>query len=184
MAPTKKHWDALDYVMGYLLKTKNNRLILQPGRVFLNLWSNASWGGDLERSRLGFMLKPSNALILWASKQQGVVALSTCTAKYVALLESTQHLVQAINQLTQLAGNSEKEIFCDNQAAVQVSINNQLRKQMRYLDCTFFFGNGTIRKHGIKVMLVPMGKMQADSLTKWLSGPALQRDLPFRWVGG
>ncbi|MBW0488314.1 hypothetical protein O181_028029 [Austropuccinia psidii MF-1] len=126
------------------------------------------------------MLKLGDAPIIWASKRQGVVALSTCVAKYVALSDSTQHLVQAINQLTQLTGIFDKEIFCNNQAAVQVSIDNQSRKRIWYLDHAFFFVNDTIWKHGIKVT----GKMQADALTKGLSGTALQKSLTFLCVGG
>ncbi|MBW0579641.1 hypothetical protein O181_119356 [Austropuccinia psidii MF-1] len=144
----------------------------------------ATWGGDLEYSQLGFMLKLGDALILWASKQQGVVALSMCAAEYVALSDSTQHFVQAINQLTQLTENSKKEIFCNNKAAVQASIDNHLRKWMRYLDCAFFFVNNTIRKHNIKVPWVPMGRMQANTLTKQLLGPALQQALAFLCVNG
>ncbi|MBW0478107.1 hypothetical protein O181_017822 [Austropuccinia psidii MF-1] len=178
LSPTAHHWVVLDHLMGYLLKTRSYRLVLQPEGVSLNLWSDAGWG-DLERSQTGFMLKLGNAPILWASKRQGVVALSTCAAEYVALSDSTQHLVQAINQLGQLDEGFNKEIFCDNQAAVQVSIDNQSRKQMQYLDHAFFFVNDTIRKHNIKIMWVPTKKMQADALTKRLSGPALQHSLAF-----
>ncbi|MBW0478741.1 hypothetical protein O181_018456 [Austropuccinia psidii MF-1] len=97
MLPMVQHWGILDHVMGYLLKTRSHRLILRPNNISLNLWSNAGWGGDLERSQSGFMLKLGNAPILWTSKWQGVVALSTCAAEYIALSDSTQHFVQAIN---------------------------------------------------------------------------------------
>ncbi|MBW0494048.1 hypothetical protein O181_033763 [Austropuccinia psidii MF-1] len=151
MAPTKRHWEILDNVVGYLLKTQHHRLVLQPGDVSLNLCTDAGWGGDLERSQTGFMLKLGDAPILWSSKRQGVVALSTCAAEYVALSDSTQHLVQAISQLSHLAPTFDKTIFCDNQAAVQVSIDNLSRKRMRYLDRAFFFVNDAIRTHNIKL---------------------------------
>ncbi|MBW0532581.1 hypothetical protein O181_072296 [Austropuccinia psidii MF-1] len=112
------HWAILDHLVGYLLKTRGHGIILRPGECALNLWSDAGWGGKLERSQLGFMLKLGNAPILWNSKQQTVVALLMCAAEYIALSDSMQHLVQAINQLTQLAQNFKKTIFCDNQAAV------------------------------------------------------------------
>ncbi|MBW0488812.1 hypothetical protein O181_028527 [Austropuccinia psidii MF-1] len=131
--------------------------------------SDAGWGGDLEHSQSGFILKLGDALTHRSSKRQMVVALSTCAAEYVALSDSTQHLVQAINQLTQLTGKFDKTIFCDNQAAVQVSINNHLRKRMRYLDRAFFFVNNTIFKHDIKITLVKTADMQADALMKQLS---------------
>ncbi|MBW0462532.1 hypothetical protein O181_002247 [Austropuccinia psidii MF-1] len=100
MAPTKEHWAILEDVVGYLLTTQHHQLVMQPGKLSLNLWSNAGWGGDLEHSQTGVMLMLGNPPILWSSKQQGVVALSTCVGEYVALLDSTQHLVQAISQLS------------------------------------------------------------------------------------
>ncbi|MBW0508781.1 hypothetical protein O181_048496 [Austropuccinia psidii MF-1] len=152
--------------------------MLRPRNISLNLWSNAGWGGDLERSQSGFILKLGDAPILWTLKRQGVVALSTCAAEYVALSDLTQHFVQAINQLSQLAESFEKQIFCDNQAAVQVSINNHSRKRMRYLDRAFFFVNDTIRKYGIKIIWVRQKKCRrtrslSDSQDKRFSEPCL-----------
>ncbi|MBW0498433.1 hypothetical protein O181_038148 [Austropuccinia psidii MF-1] len=139
MGPTAAHWDLLDHFVGYLKKTCNRGIWLCPGRSSLNLWSDAGWGGDLERSQTGFVLKLGDTPVLWGLKRQSVVALSTCTSEYVALSDLTQYLVQAINQLTQLAGDFDTTIFCDNQAAVQVSLDNKSRKRMRYLDRAFFF---------------------------------------------
>ncbi|MBW0471930.1 hypothetical protein O181_011645 [Austropuccinia psidii MF-1] len=179
MGPTTTHWDLLDHVVGYLKKTRDRGIRLCPRKSSLNLWSDAGWGGDLKRSQTGFVLKMGDAPVLWGSKRQSVVALSTCAAEYVALSDSTQHLVQAINQLTQLAGEFDTTIFCNNQAAVQISIDNKSRKRMRYLDRAFFFVNDTIRKYGIKVTWVKTGDMLADALTKRLSGPSLLKSLPF-----
>ncbi|MBW0563569.1 hypothetical protein O181_103284 [Austropuccinia psidii MF-1] len=129
------------------------------------------------------MLKLSDTPILWNSKQQGIVAPSNCASEYAALLDSTQHLVQAIGQLTQLARKFDKAIFCDNQAVVQVLINNHSRKPMWYLNHAFFFNNA-IQKHKLKVNLVPTADMQADMLTKCLSRPSLQWAIPFLCVMG
>ncbi|MBW0475673.1 hypothetical protein O181_015388 [Austropuccinia psidii MF-1] len=126
------------------------------------------WGGKLERSQSGFMLKLGDAPILWGSKHQTVVVLSTCAAKYIALSDLMQHLVQVINQLTQLAQDFKKMIFCDNQAAVQVLIDNLSCKRMQYLNRAFFFVNNVIRKHGVMVKWVTTQEMQADALTKLL----------------
>ncbi|MBW0465820.1 hypothetical protein O181_005535 [Austropuccinia psidii MF-1] len=138
----------------------------------------------MEQSQSGFILKLGEAPILWGSKRQTVVALSTCAAEYIALSDSTQHLVQAINQLTQLAQDFKKTIFCDNQAAVQVLIDNLSRKCMQYLDRAFFFVNNVIRKHGVVVTWVTTQEMRADALTKRLSGQSLTQALRFLNVTG
>ncbi|MBW0520869.1 hypothetical protein O181_060584 [Austropuccinia psidii MF-1] len=135
MGPTPAHWDLLDHVVGYLRKTRNQGICLCPGRISLNLWSDAGWGGDLERSQTGFVLKLGNA-------------------PYSG----------AINQLEQLVGVFNKAIFCNNQAAVQVVIDNKSPKQMRYLDRAFFFVNDTVRKHGIKITWVKTDDMLANAL--------------------
>ncbi|MBW0487542.1 hypothetical protein O181_027257 [Austropuccinia psidii MF-1] len=113
-----------------------------------------------------------------------VVALSTCATEYIALSNLTQNLVQAINQLTQLAQDFKKMIFCDNQAAVQVSIDNFSRKRMQYLNHAFFFVNDVICKHGVVVKWVTTQEMQADALTKRLSGQSLTQALQFLNVTG
>ncbi|MBW0547216.1 hypothetical protein O181_086931, partial [Austropuccinia psidii MF-1] len=154
MGPTPAHWELLDHVVGYLRKNCNQGIRLFPGNISLNLWSDAGWGGDLKQ------------------------------AEYIALSDSTQCLVQVINQLGQLVGDFNKAIFCNNQAAVQVLIDNKLRKRMRYLDQAFFFVNDTVRKHSIKITWVRTDNMLADALTKRLLGPTLLRALPFLGVSG
>ncbi|MBW0530000.1 hypothetical protein O181_069715 [Austropuccinia psidii MF-1] len=174
-ALTATHWDVLDHLVGYLLKTRGHGIILRLGECALNLW-----GGELEQSQSGFMLKLGNAPILWGSKWQTVVALLMCAVEYIALSDSTQHLVQEINQLTQLAQDFKKTIFCDNQAAVQVSIHNL----SRYLDHAFFFVNDVICKHGSMVRWVNTWEMEADALTKQLLGQSLNQALHFLSITG
>ncbi|MBW0502832.1 hypothetical protein O181_042547 [Austropuccinia psidii MF-1] len=105
-------------------------------------------------------------------------------SRHAPLSDSTQYLVQAINQLTQLAGDFNTTIFCDIQAPVQVSLDNKSQKHMRYLDHAFFFVNNMIHKYGIKVTWVKTGDMLADTLTKRLLGPSLLRSLPFLGANG
>ncbi|MBW0549163.1 hypothetical protein O181_088878 [Austropuccinia psidii MF-1] len=183
-APTATHWTILDHLVIYLLRTWGHGIVLHLRECTLNLWSDTRWGGKLERSQSGFMLKLGNVPILWGSKHQTVVALLTCAAEYIALSDSMQHLVQAINQLTQLAQDFKKTIFCDNQAEVKVSIDKLSRKRMRYLDCAFFFVYDVIRKHGIMVRWVKTQEMQDDALTKQLSGKSLNQALHFLSITG
>ncbi|MBW0529718.1 hypothetical protein O181_069433 [Austropuccinia psidii MF-1] len=105
---------------------------------------------------------------------------------YLRVQRSTWLYQTQLNILCRQSTSSPslQEIFCNNQVAVQVSINNQSRKRMRYLDRAFFFVNDTIRKYDVKVTWVPTGKMQVDALTKQLSGPALKQALAFLCVDG
>ncbi|MBW0495956.1 hypothetical protein O181_035671 [Austropuccinia psidii MF-1] len=113
-----------------------------------------------------------------------MVALSTCAMEYIDLSGLTQNLVQAINQLMQLTQDFKKTIFCDNQVAVQVLIENLSWKRMWYLNRAFFFVNDVICKHGIMVRWVKTEDMQADALKKRLSGPSLSQSVPFLGIIG
>ncbi|MBW0548071.1 hypothetical protein O181_087786 [Austropuccinia psidii MF-1] len=85
MKPTKKHWDLLTPLIGYLIKTWDCGINLLPEFFSLNLWSDAGWGGNLEHLQCRLLLKLGNKPVLWASKQQAVVTLSMCTDKYIPL---------------------------------------------------------------------------------------------------
>ncbi|MBW0547315.1 hypothetical protein O181_087030 [Austropuccinia psidii MF-1] len=160
---------------------RSSRLVLFPGVNFTKPYApNAS----LMSLRLVLAHAICNNWALSSFERQGVVALSTCAAEYIALSDSTQHLVQAICQLTHLTKDFDKTTFCNHQAAVPVSIDILSRKQIGYLNCALFFVDNAIRKHEIKVTWVRTAEMQADKLTKHLSGLTLQQAVPFLWVDG
>ncbi|MBW0524225.1 hypothetical protein O181_063940, partial [Austropuccinia psidii MF-1] len=99
---------------------------------------------------------------------------------------SRPDLAFAVNYLAQHSMALTKTRWCilDHVAAVQISIDNLSGKHMRYLDRAFFFVNNVLRKHNIKVNWILTAKMQADALTKRLSGSLLQRAIPFLCVDG
>ncbi|MBW0568607.1 hypothetical protein O181_108322, partial [Austropuccinia psidii MF-1] len=128
--PCLKHWLALDHLVGYLLQTQDFHLSLKPSSLDLDLWMDAGWGGSLERSHSGCLMKLGNCPIFWFSKKQTAVAFSTCAAEYIALSDATQHLVQVINHLTHFVSPFKKQILCENEAAIGISANALSRKRM------------------------------------------------------
>ncbi|MBW0469800.1 hypothetical protein O181_009515 [Austropuccinia psidii MF-1] len=137
-SPCVCHWLALDHLMGYLLRTQDCQLSLLPMSMNLDLWTDAGWGGSLERSHSGGMIKLGDCPIFWNSKKQHVVALSTCAAEYIALSDATQYLVQAINHLNFFVSSFQKRILCDNKAALGISSDALSRKCTQYLNRAFF----------------------------------------------
>ena len=78
-------------------------------------------------SRIGYMIKVANYSILWISKMQTEVALSTIEAEYIALSQSTRDLIpikNLINFLNTFTKINNKEInmystlFEDNSGAL------------------------------------------------------------------
>ena len=58
----------------------------------------------------------------WGENKQTVVALSTCAAEYISLLEGAQNLVlsQSI-MLEDIKHTIKMKIFCDNEKAILIA---------------------------------------------------------------
>jgi len=58
-------------------------------------YSDADWGGDVDqfKSTSGCAFLLNDSAILWRSKEQSYIALSTIEAKYVACSAATQDVV-------------------------------------------------------------------------------------------
>ncbi|MBW0498958.1 hypothetical protein O181_038673, partial [Austropuccinia psidii MF-1] len=173
MALAASHWEVLDHVVGHLSKTRDTSLSLSCSDTDLCLWVDNSWGGNYKRSQTGFLITLGGVPISWGSKRQSVVALSACAAEYVALSESTQHLVQTISELGCLAVTVGKSIHCDNQAAISMTMDNSSRRKMCYLLRGFLFFNDIIRSHNIEIIWVSTSEQRENVLTKPLSGPLM-----------
>jgi len=94
--PGQKHWMAVKRILRYLKGTSNYMLCYQ-GKKDLRLigFSDADWGADVNQSkstsRCAFLLNDS--AILYRSKKQSCIALSTMEAEYVACSAATQDAV-------------------------------------------------------------------------------------------
>jgi hypothetical protein len=170
--PSAAHWDALDILIGYLKRTRTMSLSFTTGGSALQLWSDANWGGEHERSTSGYLINHNGNPVAWGSKRQTVVALSTCAAEYIALSDGTQQLAQLNNLLIDMDHIVPMEIFCDNEAAILIAGDNASKKKTRYLSRAFYFVNDFIRQYHIKIQWTSTQNQLADIFTKRL-GPNL-----------
>ena len=90
--------------MRYLKKTKTKGLILKPGKeLWVDCYVDADFGGLFSvedkqdpvsvKSRTGYVITYRGAPLMWASKMQTQVALSTMEAEYIALSQSMRDLI-------------------------------------------------------------------------------------------
>ncbi|MBW0462596.1 hypothetical protein O181_002311 [Austropuccinia psidii MF-1] len=168
--PTLQCWELLDHIIGYLMGTINKQLWIEPNETnSLDLWTDANWGGSYERSTSGGLILYAGCPIQWMSKRQRIVAMSTCTAEYVAMGDSAQHLSHLINLVCGLDITPKPVIHCDNEAAILITNDNTSRKRTKYLTRALFFVNDLIRQEKIQLKWVTTKEQLADILTKSLS---------------
>jgi hypothetical protein len=175
--PSEEHWKALDILIGYLKRTKDMRLHFDNTGGDLQLWSDANWGGEHERLTSGHVIKHNGNTIAWGAKRQTVVALSTCSAEYIALSDGSQQLAQLNNLLIDIEHNIPMEIYCDNEAAILIAGNNASKKKTKYLSRAFYFINDFICQYKIKITWTNTHNQLADIFTKRLGPNIIEKAL-------
>ena len=101
--PNSTHQKAVKHLCRYLLGTRDKGLILRPKDHCLTAYIDADFAGLWHKdfahqhktalSRTGFIICYANCPIIWTSKLQSEVALSTCEAEYIALSMCARSLI-------------------------------------------------------------------------------------------
>jgi len=104
--PTKLHGEAVKRIGRYLLAHPNEGIILQPNHSTFDCWVDASHAGEWRKgskdsmndattakSRIGYLLQYAGCPIIWASKLQTEIALSSTEAEYIALSTAMREVI-------------------------------------------------------------------------------------------
>jgi len=111
--PKQAHEDALIRIGRYLKGTLDKGLILKPSKNFkIDCYPDADFAGlwtrddkqdpHCVRSRTGYVINLADCPVLWKSKLQTEIALSTMEAEYVALSASCKELFPLIDLTKEL----------------------------------------------------------------------------------
>ena len=104
IAPKLSHEKAVYRIGRYLKATKDKGMIFTPGgdkglecyvdADFAGGWDKADSGNpETVLSRSGYVLMYANCPVLWCSKLQTEIALSTTEAEYIALSQSMREVI-------------------------------------------------------------------------------------------
>ena len=82
---TTQHWNAVTRIVKYLRGTVHYEFVYKGTLQDLVGYTDSDWAGDLTRkSTGGFVFNVGSGAIIWSSKRQSTVAISTCEAEYMA----------------------------------------------------------------------------------------------------
>jgi hypothetical protein len=178
-SPKLPHWQAAKGVLRYQRGTAELGVrYLHDGSDLLG-FSNADYAGYpiRRRSTSGYLFLNAGAAVVWGSKIQQTVAVSTCEAELIAGARAIKEALSLRKLWRDLCGVwLTVPLRMDNQSAIVLIRNPAAGAQNRskHIDVAYNFARHRVLAGDISVNFVKTQDMTADILTKQLPGPSFR----------
>jgi hypothetical protein len=173
--PTHEHWKAAIRVLRFLKTTLVKGLHYTGSSNGLQLcaYSDADWASnrDDRRSTSGILVMMNNAPVIFKSRTQQVVTLSTAEAEYVSLSMCVQEVIWLLSLLDEMGIKYGRPITIheDNQSAIAIANNNGYQSRAKHIDIRHHFIRQHISACKIEIQYIESKSQLADYLTKPLA---------------
>lgn len=186
--PRKSHGNAVKYLCRYLIATKDMGLILHPDPTkafevhvdcdFAGNWIKEDAMNDpsTAKSRTGYIISYGGCPIIWASKLQTEVVLSSTESEYVGLSESLRIAIVMMNLLNELKAfgiaipSTNPTIYCklfeDNAGAIHLAKVPKMRPRTRHINQKFHHFREWVKAGLIDILPIHTLEQPADLMTK------------------
>ena len=185
--PKQVHYDAVKRLERYLLHTKDKGLVPRPDPDrSLDTFADADFSGNWNKheaaddpstakSRTGYIIKLAACSILWASKLQTQIALSTTEAEYIALSQALRETIPIMNLLKEIRRKKISTIstvpnvykaFEDNSGALELARSPKMRPRSKHINIVYHHLRSYVKNRTILLYPIRTDDQQADIFTK------------------
>jgi hypothetical protein len=169
--PTEEHLQKALYIVRYL-SSSPDLCIMYSGTGNHNglcAYSDTDWAGDVETSRstTGYAIFLGNGIVLWLSRRQRRVTLSSTEAEYCGMTETAKQLRWIHNIYEELCFKLGPLPLCvDNQGAIFLASNPAQEGRTKHVRITEHFIREAVEFGEIQLYYVPTDQQFADIFTK------------------
>jgi hypothetical protein len=172
--PKHVHFIAAKHVMRHLKGTIEYGIKYDADCEFkLQGYSDSDWAGSVidRKSTSGCRFSLGSGMILWFSRKQSNVALSTTETEYMAACLACTEVVWLWKLLSGLFDIEldATSICCDNQSCIKLSVNPVFHNKSKHIGIKYHFIRDMVEKGATKLHYVATNEQVADVLTKPLS---------------
>ena len=186
--PKQSHANAVKYLCRYLLATKDKGMILKPDLSksfevhvdcdFAGNWVKEDAMNDpsTAKSRTGYIISYAGCPVIWASKLQTEVVLSTTESEYVGLSESLRMAIVMMSLLKEMKEHgvdipsTTPTIYCklfeDNAGAIHLAKSPKMRPRTRHINQKYHHFREWVKSGLIEILPIDTREQVADLLTK------------------
>ena len=195
--PKLSHLNALKRIGRYLKGVADKGLILDPtDDINIDCYPDADFGGlwshenpqdpHCVRSRTGYVINLAGCPVVWKSKLQTEIALSTMESEYIALSTSCKELFPLIDLVKELGGclgldisdtvNLHVRIHEDNVGALTLGKlePRRMTPRSKHYAVKYHWFREQIRPRNIQLVKIETSKQLGDLFTKGLPRPAFE----------
>jgi hypothetical protein len=185
-APTRAHELAVKCIVRYLKGTCSKGYILRPCQnktidCFVDADFAGTWTLDTSSdptsvwSRSGYVITYANCPILWSSKLQSEIALSTTEAEYISLSQSIRDLIPMRTILQELSSvynispqeaTAHSTVFEDNKGCVDLIAAPTMRPRSHHISIKYHHFQEHVRTGNIRIKWIRTSEQLADIFTK------------------
>ena len=140
--------------------------------------SGAAHDPSTAKSRSGWIIFYAGCPIIWASKLQSQVALSTTEAEYIALSMSLRDVLPIMFLLDEMKCRNFQvicttphvycKVFEDNSGALELARLPKLRPRTKHINVCYHHFREHVRSRKVKIFPIGTKDQTADALTKAL----------------
>jgi hypothetical protein len=189
--PRASHEEAIKHICRYLQGVQDNGLTFQPSNDlqldcyvdadFAGLWNYESDQDPVcVKSRTGYVMTLGGCPILWNSKLQTEIALSTTESEYISLSQAMRELIPLRRLLFEIAtamklpevkGTVIKStVFEDNNGAITTATAVKMTPRTKHIAVKYhFFKSHVNERTGISLSKINTDLQKADIFTKGLA---------------
>jgi Reverse transcriptase (RNA-dependent DNA polymerase) len=188
--PRFEHGKAVKQIGRYLLNTKDKGIHVTPKCTSLECYADADYSGewdpntitndrDSARSRTGYIIKYAGVPIVWASRLQTEIAMSSTESEYIALSTALREAIPMVNFLQELFDEgfdfqaTNATILCtafeDNEGALEMARTPKFRPRTKHINIKYHHFHDSIDDGKINMQGIDTKQQQADIFTKPLA---------------
>lgn len=166
-------WNHLKRVLRYLKNTVNVGLeYKRNNNTDLHCYVDSDWGGDTHdrKSVTGFVFKIFGNAVMWVTRKQNCVSLSTTEAELIALCTAVCDGLWLKKLFLDLGIKFDQvTYFEDNQGCLALIKNPTNNRRVKHIDLKFNFICEHVKNGNVSLIYVDTKQQQADIFTKGLS---------------
>ena len=193
-SPMLSHERAITRICRYLILSGDKGIMYKPNKnLGLQCYVGADFAGGWTQvdsdnpenlmSRTGYVIMYDGCPILWCSKLQTEITLSTTESEYVALSQAMREVIPLMNLMKELdkvlkVNASKPDFFCqvfeDNRSTISVATSKKFTPRTKHIALKYHHFRQYVNDKSIRIQSIDTTQQIADIFTKPLDEDAFK----------